>query len=95
MPLNLALTKQWLKVDWDDENDLINFLIDSAKQKLLDAGIKERESFTYDRALLMLVSHWYSNRTGTNDSNDILSKPLTYGIQDAILILKAEGYPSE
>lgn len=95
MAVTLDLAKQWLKIDWTDEDTLIQWLIDSAKQELLDAGIMERDSKTYDRAILMLVSHWYANRTGTNDSNDIFSKPLTYGIQDAILTLKAEGDPNE
>ncbi|MGG1481459.1 head-tail connector protein [Bacillus smithii] len=93
MAVTLDLAKQWLKIDWNDEDSLIAMLIDGAKEELLKSGIKERESLVYDRAILMLVSHWYANRTGTDDSNDILSRPLTFGIQDAILKLKAEGDP--
>lgn len=90
MAVTTDLAKQWLKIDWNDEDTLIDFLIKSAKEELLKSGVKERESLVYDRAILMLVSHWYSNRTGSDDSNDILSKPLAFGIRDAILKLKWE-----
>ncbi len=91
MAIDLDFAKDWLKVDWDDEDKIIQFLIDDAKEDLLKAGIKERESKVYDRAILMLVSNRYYNRTGSDNSNDIQSKP----IQDAILKLKAEGNPDD
>lgn len=89
----LSLAKHWLRIDWDIEDELIEFLLTSADSHLITSGcripeMKEKEYGTYQRGVLMLVSHWYNNRTGVDDMNDILSKPLTYGIQDVILKLK-------
>lgn len=89
----LSLAKHWLRIDWDIEDELIEFLLTSADSHLITSGcripkMEEKEYGTYQRGVLMLVSHWYNNRTGVDDMNDILSKPLTYGIQDVILKLK-------
>lgn len=91
--ISLNLIKQWLRIEWDDENELLEMLISSANSHLLSSGCfipteNDKEYGTYKLAVLMLVSHWYNNRTGVDDMNDILSKPLTFGIQDAILKLK-------
>lgn len=91
--ITLALIKQWLRIEWDEENELLEMLISSANSHLLSSGCfipteNDKEYGTYKLAVLMLVSHWYNNRTGVDDMNDILSKPLTFGIQDAILKLK-------
>lgn len=96
--VSMDLVKQWLKIDWYEEDLILEFLISSADSHLQSSGcvIPSTESTdykTYELAILMLVSHWYNNRTGVDDMNDILSKPLTYGIQDLILKLKAIPKP--
>lgn len=96
--ISLKLVKQWLKIDWDEEDIILEFLIVSANSHLLGSGciipsVDSPDYQTYELAVLMLVSHWYNNRTGVDDMNDILSKPLTYGIQDLILKLKAIPKP--
>lgn len=91
--LSLDLVKQWLRIEWESEDELLNLLISSADSHFLASGCRipselDKEYGTYQRGVLMLISHWYNNRTGVDDMNDILSKPLTYGIQDVILKLK-------
>ena len=96
--VSLELVKQWLKIEWDEEDGILAFLLKASQTHLKTSGcvIPEESSDdypTYELATLMLVSHWYNNRTGADDMNDILSKPLTFGIQDLILKLKAIPKP--
>lgn len=82
----LENVKEYLRVDGDHDDKTLGLLIDSAKEYLFNAGVKERDSKTYTLAIIMLVTHWYENReqvVGQTANN------LTLGLQSIILQLKA------
>ncbi len=69
------LAKNYLKVDTDDDNDLIDMQISAAEKYLTNATGKE---YTGDDILaklycLMLVQHLYDNRTLVITGNENLS----------------------
>lgn len=62
--------KLYLRIDHDDEDELLETLLESAVQYLTNAGCNPNEGNLYSLALKLLVSHWYENREiiGKSDS---------------------------
>lgn len=60
MPMLKILVKQKLKLD-DNEDELIDHYIESAKETLLRAGVKEQEGSLYQNAVLIQVLLDYEN----------------------------------
>lgn len=61
--LPLDELKEYLRIDGDDENALLERLVHAAENYLTNAGIKPNYcSDLYKLAITMLVSHWYENR---------------------------------
>ena len=54
--------KNYMRIDEDYEDSLINSLIESANIYLLNAGVQNFENDLYKLAVKMLVLHWYENR---------------------------------
>lgn len=59
--------KEWLRVDFDDDNDMINSLIEDAKDYIYNATGKEFDvdKRMHKRCLIFLVTQWYENREPT------------------------------
>ncbi|MET3507038.1 head-tail connector protein [Halalkalibacter oceani] len=86
----LELAKIYLRIDGAEDDQTLGFLLDAAKEYLVDAGVKEQpESKTYQLAVLLLVSHWYENRQAVVVGQT--SKQLENSLQSLILQLKAGG----
>lgn len=55
--------KEYMRLDEDYDDLLIQTLITSAETYLLNAGVRENyENNLYGLAIKMLVLHWYENR---------------------------------
>ena len=54
--------KNYMRIDEDYDNSLINSLIESANIYMVNAGVKNFENDLYKLAIKMLVLHWYENR---------------------------------
>ncbi|MCC2249081.1 head-tail connector protein [Virgibacillus sp. AGTR] len=83
----LELAKEYLRIDGDQDNKLLDLLINSAKNYMSNAGVKEKEDELYQLAIMMLVTHWYENRQ-QNEFGKI-SSAIEMGLQTIILQLKA------
>jgi len=82
----LEMSKEYLRIDGDHDDNMLGLLIDSAKQYMSNAGVGEEESELYQLAIMMLVTNWYENREQVTTS---LPKAITLGLQSIILQLKA------
>lgn len=84
--LEINEIKKYLRIEYDDEDEIINILKESAIEYLIRAGCKlntsDKLSFL---AISMLVSHWYDNRGVIGDD-----KLLPMGLRTIILQLKGE-----
>jgi uncharacterized phage protein (predicted DNA packaging) len=61
--------KDFLRIDTDEEDKILSSFLLSAKQFLLNAGIKENEeNALYNLAINILVCGWYDDRNPTNPS---------------------------
>lgn len=86
----LEQVKSYLRVDGKRDDEMLEFLIDSAKEYLSNAGVKEehhKETNQYKLAIIMLVTHWYENREQVVGT---VSNAITLGLQSIILQLKAD-----
>ena len=54
--------KNYLRIDEDYDDNLINSLIEGANIYMVNAGVKNFENDLYKLAIKMLVLHWYENR---------------------------------
>lgn len=79
--------KEYLRIDGTEDDSLLGFLIDSAKEYLSGSGVKETDSKRYELAVIMLVTHWYENREAVGR----VQGKVELGLQSIILQLKAEG----
>lgn len=90
--LALEPTKQFVKVDFNDDDDLIISLIEASERKLYNATGVEFDS-TNPLAVLyckVLVKDWYENRELMVDEKT--SNKVRYTLQSILLQLKCEGY---
>lgn len=61
--MELNKLKNYLKVDDNEDDELIKSLCLAAEEYLSNAGIeKNYEKELYSLAIKLLVSHWYDNR---------------------------------
>jgi uncharacterized phage protein (predicted DNA packaging) len=65
--ITLAEAKNYLRVDWDDDDKLILSLLDTAKKLCMDVGRMNEEQFseneeTTRQAMLYTISYLYENR---------------------------------
>lgn len=69
--MELALVKKWIKVDYDDDDDLITLEKQAAEQYVINAVGKYDDSDPLMRLLvLFLVGESYKNRTYSISVND-------------------------
>lgn len=77
--------KEYLRIDFDDDDNIIDLLIITAKQYIKDTTEKEYNDNDkiYELCLKMLVSHWYENRNAIgNNVNEV-----PYSITNLLTIL--------
>ena len=65
---------------------MLGLLLNSAKEYLTNAGVKEQESELYKLGIMMLVTHWYENREQVSER---IPHNLSMGLQSIILQLKS------
>ena len=75
--------KLYLRLDHDDEDDLLEGLLSSAAIYLKNAGCTVTEGELYNLAIKILVSHWYENRELTGKADKI-----AYSLDNIITQLK-------
>lgn len=69
--MELALVKKWIKVDYDDDDDLITLEKQAAEQYVVNAVGKYDDTDPLMRLLvLFLVGESYKNRTYSISVND-------------------------
>lgn len=86
----LEQVKSYLRVDGKRDDEMLEFLIDAAKEYLSNAGVKEEhheKSNQYKLAVIMLVTHWYENREQVVGT---VSSAISLGLQSIILQLKVD-----
>lgn len=82
--LTLENIKEYLRVDSDEDDTLINLFAEYAKEEIEDStGVKfnkEGNSETYNMAMLIIIADRYENRASTDTEfkvNNILSSIYT------------------
>ena len=61
--MELSTIKQYLKVDFEDDDELILSMQKAAEAYMENAGVTcSYESDLYQLAILLLVTNWYENR---------------------------------
>lgn len=93
--ITLDEAKLWLRIDHDHEDDLIRFLIESAREYLWDATRRKwsRANRTARVAMLALITDAYENRGLTVDRNS--TKDLRPAIQSIMRQLQYAPPPGE
>ncbi|HBJ2612665.1 TPA: phage gp6-like head-tail connector protein [Clostridium botulinum] len=88
MILTLEETKEFLKVDYEEEDNSIQDLINASEQYLKNAVGREFDSNNYLAKLYckVLVSDWYDNREYME--NNKMSNKVRYTIQSILTQLK-------
>lgn len=89
----LEHVKQYLRIDGDHDDNMLGLLTSSAKEYLLNAGVKEQNTKLYKLAITMLVTHWYENREQSIDGRT--SRVIEMGLQTIILQLRVGGNHDE
>lgn len=90
--LNLENTKEFLKVDFPDDDNTIASLIEAVEKSLYNATGVEFDSSNPLAVLYckVLVKDWYDNRELMVDEKT--SNKVRYTVQSILLQLKCEGY---
>ncbi|MSS43160.1 phage gp6-like head-tail connector protein [Anaerosalibacter bizertensis] len=88
MILTLEETKSFLKVDYDDEDEYIEELINASEQYLKNATGKEYDSTSFLAKLYckILISDWYDNREYMEENK--ISKRVRFTMQSILQQLK-------
>lgn len=95
MILTLKEVKEFLKIDYDDEDSLIEELIEVAESYLYGATGKYFDSSNKKAKLYckVLINEWYKDRSLTMSSTKNLSvtEKIRYTLQSILLQLKYSG----
>lgn len=64
MNIDLKSVKSYLRIDEDDDDPLLEILIESAEQSVIDGTRPDvdKKDKRYILATMMIVGHWYENR---------------------------------
>lgn len=82
--MNIEDMKQYLRIDDDSDDLLLDGLVFAAKNYMSNAGVQEKsENDLYDLSIKLLVSHWYENREVTGTANK-----LAFSLESIIVQLK-------
>ena len=82
--------KGYLRVDFEEDDILLQTLIYAAEEYLLNAGIKKDYSKSlYKLAISLLVKHWYDNRDSVAIGS--ATKKLEFSLNSILVQLKYCG----
>ena len=85
--MDLEELKLFLRIDDNEEDNLIQGLQLSAEEYLSNAGIiKDYTKELYKLAIKILISHWYENRFVENVGKNV--SKIAFGLDTIILQLK-------
>lgn len=86
--LNLTLDelKNYLRIDESEDDSILTFLMDGAKEYLKNAGVLESDSSLYKLAVMLYVALHYENR----DPSTKIDK-LNFAFESIVLQLKDYG----
>lgn len=85
--MNLEIIKSYMKIDFDDDDELLEMFLGAARLYLMSALECEKLDETDNRvkvALLALVSDWYEHRAYTGDP----SPKVRYTIRSIVMQLQ-------
>lgn len=86
LELTLDELKTYLRIDGSEDDQLLTFLIDAAKEKLAESGVPESNKALYKLAVMFLVGINYENRDPAQKIEGF-----NYALQSIILQLKDYG----
>lgn len=78
--------KEYLRIDGNQDDEMLELLVKSAKEYMENAGVKEQSSDLYRLGIMMLVTHWFENREQISGT---VPHTLAMGLQSIILQLKS------
>ena len=85
--MGLDEIKLYLRIDTDDEDELLSSLQLSAEEYLLNAGIeKDYEKQLYKLAVKLLISNWYENR------NPVLTGSISKKLEYSEVVVKTTAF---
>lgn len=84
--MTIEETKEFLRIDGNDEDLLIQSLLTAAESYLTNAGVTVTTGALYDLAVKLLVSHWYENREAVLIGN--ISKTIEFSLSTILTQLK-------
>lgn len=90
--MNLALLKQYLRIDFSDDDDLLTLFVTIAQQFILDStGFTiTYATETEQLAVMLTVAHFYENRNFITTDGAVPQKvPMT--LQTLLMQLKAKA----
>lgn len=89
--LDKKKAKDFLRVDFDEEDELIESLISASDNYLQNAGAKkDAGEKLYELGQLILISHWYDNREAIGKADK-----LAFSLQSILFQLKWAGESDE
>lgn len=90
--MSLDLIKEYLKIDFDDDDRILEILLGSARRYVLDAvGYQPDENDERVKLLLLvLISDWYEHREYTDISikTQNISQKVRYTVRSIVLQLQ-------
>lgn len=89
--MELSVIKEYLKIDFDDDDRLLEMLLGAARRYIRDAvGYKPDETDERVKLLLLvLISDWYEHREYMETSNtQKISQKVRYTVRSIILQLQ-------
>ena len=79
----LTEAKNYLRVDHDEDDELILALLDAGEEYLRNAGVKPSEDKLYRLAVMLYAATQYEHRDGSQKSDGF-----SYALQSIILQLR-------
>lgn len=71
MAISLEEAKEYLRIDGDEDDNLVSFFISAAEKHMDNAGVTDKESELYKLAVMIFVADAYENRTTANSGSKI------------------------
>lgn len=89
--MELSMIKEYLKIDFDDDDRLLEMLLEAARKYLLDAigYVPDETDERVKLILLVLISDWYEHREYIeNNVSQKMSQKVRYTVHSIILQLQ-------
>lgn len=90
LELTLDTLKKYLRIDGNDDDEILNLLVEASKEYLTGAGVPESNSALYRLAIMMHVTLNYENRNPA-----IKIESINCALLSIILQIKEWGKPED